>query len=275
MTLFEKGAGVAQEGFLQKHEFLIRRLHSLSGLVPVGAFMVVHLLANASIMNGESAFQNIVYQIHSIGSAILLVEWLFIFLPILFHALLGFVFIFGMKNNTSQYSHTANYRYILQRVTGIIAFFFILYHVLHMNGLIHFEWFRDKILDPVGLAQFRPYNAASTAAAAMQSPIVTIVYAIGVLSCVFHFANGLWTMGITWGVWVSPRAQAWASHVCMSVGAVLAVIGLSAIVGLWNIDVEAAEARELEMYEQRVKDGSIIPNEHKLVRHGQSKNEDH
>ena len=253
-----------KQSFFQRHEFAIRRLHSLCGLIPVGAFMVVHLLANASIMNGVSAFQNIVYQIHSLGDAVLIVEWLFIFLPILFHALLGFVFIFGAKNNTATYPYPKNYRYRLQRITGIIAFFFILYHVLHMNGLIHIEWFRDKILNPVGLAQFYPYNAASTAARAMQNPIITAVYSLGVISCVYHFANGLWTMGITWGVWVSPKAQALASKFCMGLGFVIGVIGLSAIVGLWNVDVDAAEKREHEMYQQGVLGGNVLKNEHKL-----------
>ena len=57
-----------------------------------------------------------------------------------------------------------------------------------------------------------PYNAASTAAEAMQaSLIVPILYAIGVLSCVFHLANGIWTFGITWGIWVTPAAQRWAN----------------------------------------------------------------
>ncbi len=46
--------------FFTKHEFLIRRLHSLSGLVPVGAYMVVHLLVNASILNGAGSFQQFV-----------------------------------------------------------------------------------------------------------------------------------------------------------------------------------------------------------------------
>ena len=35
-------------GFLARNEFLLRRLHSLSGLIPVGAYMVVHLLTNAT-----------------------------------------------------------------------------------------------------------------------------------------------------------------------------------------------------------------------------------
>jgi succinate dehydrogenase / fumarate reductase cytochrome b subunit len=150
----------------------------------------------------------------------------------------------------------------------MIALIFILWHVFHMNGLIHADWFKRTIADPVGLAQFSPYNAASSAARAMQQPIVTLAYVIGVLACVFHFANGLWTMGITWGIWVTPTAQRRASHVCLGFGAVIAIVGLSAIVGFWRVDPDQAYRREMEMYHQRVLDGSILENEHKLDRPG-------
>ncbi len=254
------------ESFFVKHDFLLRRLHSLSGLVPVGAYMVVHLLANASILNGVDAFQNVVYVIHSLGNALWIVEWVFIFIPILFHAALGFVFMFQARHNTQRYPYVSNFRYRLQRITGMIAFVFILWHVLHLNGLIHAEWFRATIADGLGIAQFRPYNAASTAAEALQSPWVVGLYALGLLACVYHFANGLWTMGITWGVWITPRAQAWASRVCMGLGGLVAAIGLCALIGFWRVDIERARERELEMYRQRVADGSILENPHKLSR---------
>ncbi len=34
-----------------KYYFLIRRLHSLSGLIPVGVFLFVHLATNASVLS--------------------------------------------------------------------------------------------------------------------------------------------------------------------------------------------------------------------------------
>lgn len=252
-----------QLGFFERNEFVIRRVHSLLGLIPVGLFMCAHLVTNASVFNSVESFQNLVYQIHSLGSLVVVVEWVFIFIPILLHALIGFAFIFAAKGNTKHYPYKANYRYMLQRVTGIIAFFFIGWHVLHMNGLIHAEWFRESVADAFGLAQFRPYNAASTAAAAMQQPIVTGLYFIGVMACIYHFANGLWTMGITWGVWVTPAAQRRASNICMGIGALLAIVGMTAIVGLWQVDVGAARERENEMYRQRVADGSVLEDIHK------------
>lgn len=250
-----------------RNEFMIRRLHSLSGLIPVGAYMVVHLAANATILNGVEAYQNVVYQIHSLGNLLPLVEWAFIFLPILFHALLGFVFIFGGKSNLARYQMIGNYRYAAQRITGILAFLFILWHVFQLNGVIHADWFRKSIADPMGLAQFRPYNAASTAARALQNPIVTGLYVIGILSCVFHFANGIWTMGITWGVWVTPKAQKTASRICLGLGLIVAIIGLSALTGFHRIDADKAEARENEIYRMRVENGLVTPDDHKLSGH--------
>ena len=85
----------SHSSFLVRHEFLIRRLHSLSGLVPVCGLLCVHLLANASVLEGPAAFQKTVYQIHGLGDLLPVVEWTFIFIPILFHAIIGVVIIRG------------------------------------------------------------------------------------------------------------------------------------------------------------------------------------
>ena len=121
------------QSFLVRHDFLIRRLHSLSGLIPVGAFMCVHLLVNASVLEGPGTFQKNVYQIHSLGDLLPVVEWVFIFIPILFHAIIGMVIVAGGMPNSNHYRYGPNYRYTLQRITGMIAFVFIMVHVFHMH----------------------------------------------------------------------------------------------------------------------------------------------
>lgn len=246
----------APASFLARHEFLVRRLHSLSGLIPVGAYMVVHLLTNASVLNSSATFQKAVYQIHSLGSVLPLIEWTLIFIPLLFHAVIGVVIIRGGLPNTGTYSYTSNIRYTLQRATGMIAFLFIMWHVFHMHGWFHFAAWLD-VAKPLGGAQFSPYNAASTLGAAMSGFVVPILYAIGVLSCVFHLANGLWTMGITWGVWVSPAAQKRANLVCVVFGIGLAFVGLSALGGALNIDTDAAKEVEQRMYDAKIASGEI------------------
>ncbi len=252
--------------FLVRHEFLIRRLHSLSGLIPVGAYMVVHLSVNASVLDSAGTFQKNVYSIHGLGALLPLVEWAFIFIPILFHAILGVVIVKGGLPNTTNYPYARNIRYTLQRATGMIAFLFIVWHVFHMHGWFHSEWWLGWARQANG-ANFRPYNAASTAGLALQNAIVVVLYAIGVLSCVFHLANGIWTMGITWGVWTSDKAQRNAAAVCGVFGVVLAVVGVGALWGMHEVGqgeaLNEAVRVEEQMYEAKTQSGEVKRNEEK------------
>jgi len=244
--------------FWARHEFLIRRLHSLTGLIPVGAFMTVHLLANASVLEGPATFQRAVYQIHSLGSLLPLVEWLFIFLPILFHGIFGVAIVLSGRMNYGTYRYGSNFRYVLQRVTGILALLFIIWHVFHMHGWFHAEAWLTGVAEPLGGHQFRPFNAASTLGTAMSANlIVPILYAIGVLSCVFHLANGIWTMGISWGVWTSPAGQRRANGICLLAGIFLAGVGMSALFGAFTVDSVVADSVEDKMFQAKVNSGEI------------------
>ena len=247
--------------FLTRNEFLIRRLHSLSGMIPVGAYMVIHLLTNATVLDSPATFQKNVYSIHSLGVILPLVEWVFIFLPILFHAIVGVLIIRGSLPNNSTYKYTSNLRYTLQRATGMIAFAFIMWHVFHMHGWFHGEaW--QKTIAGLGGGMFSPENAASTGAEAMRvsMPLVPILYAIGVLSCVFHLANGIWTFGITWGIWVTPQAQRWATVACLIFGIGLGIVSMSALAGFaFVVDPKAAKVAEDNMYEKK-KDSGELPS---------------
>jgi len=255
------------QSFLARHDFLIRRLHSLSGLVPVGAYMVVHLVTNASVLESAASFQKNVYTIHSLGALLPVVEWVFIFIPLLFHALLGFVIVGGGMPNSNQYRYGPNYRYVLQRATGMIAFVFIMVHVFHMHGWFHADVWLEKVARPLGGAQFAPFNAASTAGMALQSSVMVAMYLVGVLSCVYHLANGIWTMGITWGIWTSPAAQARASKACTGFGLVLAALSVAALFGMRSAgqgeNLQKAIQAENQLYEHKIESGELEPNEHK------------
>ena len=223
--------------FFYRNQFLIYRLFSLSGLIPVGAFLVVHLLTNASVLGGAGAFQSRVDMIHSLGPLLVPIEWAFIFLPMLFHATVGFVIIAGGLPNVGSYPYVGNIRYTLQRATGMIAFVFIIWHIMHLHWLG----------TPFGGGKFDPHHATSSAATALQPLGISLLYAIGVLSAVFHFANGLWTLGLTWGLWTSPAAMRRASYLSIGVGVLLGAAGLGALGGMRGTNVEQARAIETRM----------------------------
>jgi succinate dehydrogenase / fumarate reductase cytochrome b subunit len=124
------------------------------------------------------------------------------------------------------------------------------------------------------MAQFDPYNAASSLANAMRSLGIVwpLFYAVGVLACTFHLANGIWTAGITWGLWLTPQAQKRASFACLGFGVLIGLAGLTALGAANRTDAVAAKTEEDKMYKVRVEGRMIKPDEHKRTdgRHGQS-----
>ncbi len=232
--------------FLGRHQFLIYRLFSLAGIFPIGGYVILHLLTNATVLDSPATFQSKVDVIHSLGIILPLVEWLFIFLPILFHAAVGGLIISGMVSNTGAYPYVNNLRYTLQRVTGMIAFFFIIWHVWHMH----------QLGAAVGGGNFDAKHASSSAAGALQSAAVVAGYLVGTLAAVYHLANGIWTFGITWGIWTSERAMQNASYVCLAFGLLLAGVGMGALVGMTNVDIpEAIEVEERMEYYRKLSRG--------------------
>jgi len=217
------------ESLSERYHFLIRRLHSLSGIIPVGVFLCVHLSVNLSILAGPQAFQYAVNQIHKLDNLGILkvVEVLFILLPILFHALVGVLIWLTSKPNMMTYQYGANVRYTLQRWTGLVTVVFIVVHLWHLHWVIP------------GGAEFDGHAAAETTVAAMSPWWTGPAYAVGIICAVFHLANGVWTFLITWGFTIGPESQRLSRRVCLIIGIVLGLFGLSALIKLKTMDASA------------------------------------
>jgi succinate dehydrogenase / fumarate reductase, cytochrome b subunit len=112
-------------------QFLLRRFHSLAG-VEFGAYLVVHLIVNATIAQGGRVFQDQVDKLESIP-LLVVVEWTFIYLPILFHAVYGAWMVCTANYNTRLYPYWGNWRFLLQRVSGIVLIGFLGFHVLALR----------------------------------------------------------------------------------------------------------------------------------------------
>lgn len=206
----------------------------------MGGFLAFHLFTNGSVFDGAEPFQLRVNQLHELGpTTILLLEWPLVFVPILFHAVIGMFIVCRGMRNVADYPYSGNWRYTLQRWTGVIAFFFIFWHVFHMHGWLRTPWWTDSIAKPWGGGKFIPTDgmaAASAADAIWGSWVMGLVYLFGTLACVYHFANGLWTMGITWGLWTSPNAQRWANVPIALIGLILTAMTLASLYGFYRIE---------------------------------------
>lgn len=104
---------------------------------------------------------------------------LFLFLPLLFHGIYGLYIVYESDPNLLRYPWTRNWMYFGQRVTGL---FLVPFLVLHLGAV---RW-------GAGYADAAWYTA---------------VWYAGLLTAVFHLANGVFGTVIDWGVTVGPHSQ--------------------------------------------------------------------
>jgi succinate dehydrogenase / fumarate reductase cytochrome b subunit len=205
--------------------FLARRLHSLTGVLPIGAFLVVHLYENYQAVGpgGPERFDHVVATLQTNP----FIVWLEIFgigVPIVYHALYGLFIAAEARNNTRTYGYGANWRFLFQRLSGVILVLYLAYHVW-MTRL-------QPVVDPESFAQARgliTYEYMRGYLNETHLLPVWIFYIVGILATCFHFANGLWGFLIHWGVTTGPRAQRLSAWICAAIGILLSIIGLNAL----------------------------------------------
>jgi len=243
------------DSFMRRHHYLLRRLHSLTGIVPIGVFLIFHLTTNSSIVwglvnqhgeahGGVATFQHEVDFIHSLPF-LWLMEVFGLWIPIAFHSILGIYYATTGKGNTGAYRYQANWRYNLQRISGYVGVLFVFYHV----ATLRWKW---TWLVPGGI-KWDPEYASSTLAAALQGStegfttlglLVSAFYMLGVSLLVFHLANGLWTAAITWGLTISERAQRRWGYVCAAIGVALMGAAWASVIGFATLDYDEARLAE-------------------------------
>ncbi|MGJ9457134.1 succinate dehydrogenase cytochrome b558 subunit [Oceanobacillus sp. CF4.6] len=198
----------------EQREFFYRRLHSFLGVVPIGIFLVQHLVVNHFAVYGEESFNQAAGFMAGLPF-VLLLEIFVIYLPILFHAILGVYIVFTARNNVSRYGFFRNWMFKIQRITGIITLVFLAWHV-----------FETRVQIGLGNAEL-DYSLME---GILTNPFMFWFYVIGVLSAVFHFANGLWSFLVTWGITQSPKSQQISTYACIGVFLVVSYLGVRTLI---------------------------------------------
>lgn len=200
--------------------FILRKLHQLTGIMPLGFFLLEHFYTNSKALSGAADFNTAVKDLQSIPY-ILLVEIGGIFIPLIYHAVYGMVITVEARPNNLHYPYSRNWFYTIQRVTGIILFFFITFHVLNFRfGLI-------PGLNTLSVAN-HPEESFQIVAREFRIVPIFIVYVIGITATVWHLANGIWLFLVDWGITIGERAQKIAGYACLGFGIVLLAVGINA-----------------------------------------------
>ena len=107
-------------------------MHSLTGIIPIGAFLIEHFFSNFVAIEGPAAYTKQVAFLAGFPFVFFL-ELFGIWIPILYHALYGFYIWYRGEVNVRDYPWTGNWLYTTQRWTGAIAFFYMIYHTYHLR----------------------------------------------------------------------------------------------------------------------------------------------
>ena len=204
--------------------FLMRKLHQLTGIVPLGLFFFGHMFTNSKSMSGAAVFNDAVADIHHIPY-LLFVEIFGIFLPLVFHSVYGIFISIEARANNVNYNYGRNWFYLFQRVTGIFLFFFILFHLLNLRfGAIP------------GLASYgNPVAGNADRAFAIvhnefSNFIILSFYILGIAATAWHLAYGFFLFAVDWGIVIGEKAQKYALYASVFLAVTLSAIGINAAV---------------------------------------------
>ena len=203
--------------------FLLRKLHQLTGIAPLGLFFFVHIFTNSKAMYGAKVFDDAVADIHHIPF-LLFIEIFGIFLPLLYHSVYGIFISMEAKANVGNYNYGRNWLYVFQRVTGAFLFVFLLFH------LLHFRW---GFFGSFGLTQIavagnadKAFNIVSTDFSVLW---VMIFYIFGIAATAWHLGYGLFLFAVDWGLIIGEKAQKFALYGCAAVAFGLFAVGTNAV----------------------------------------------
>ena len=193
------------------HDFLLRKLHSLTGIVPIGAFLIEHIISNFETWNGPLAYAQQVKFLNGLP-LVRILEWAFIFIPLAYHAGYGLFIWYRGRSNANVYPWAGNYAYVAQRITGLIALAYIIQHVWRQR------------FSGISLPE-HPGAAFAKVQHELSNPWMFAIYAIAMIATCWHFAYGGWLFCAKWGITPGVKARRKSGYAWGGLGTALCVMG--------------------------------------------------
>ncbi len=199
----------------QGNSYLWHKLHSLLGIIPLGAFLLEHFISNYEALKGPAAYGHQVRFLNSLP-LVRVLEWVFIFLPLLYHGVYGVYIWLRGKANVVYYPWSGNWLYVTQRYTGLLAFVYIGYHVATQRFM------------GVDLPN-HPAAAFWKVQHQLANPWILAFYIVAMIVVCWHFAYGVWLFAAKWGITPGEKSRQRFGYVCVAFGVLLAAMGLTSI----------------------------------------------
>ncbi len=191
----------------------ICRLHSVSGLVPVGAFLAFHIYVNSYASRGADAYNELAGRLQRMP-LVAAFELALIVLPLCFHGIYG-LFLTAAEPPALQLSRAGRGLVVFQRATGVFLFAFVLFH-LWTTRLV-------QLRDHESLDLFRLMQAT------LASAWIRALYVAGIVAAAAHLSAGMWSFFRDSGLPRSRRSLHTAAIVAAVVFALLSAAGLRSL----------------------------------------------
>jgi succinate dehydrogenase / fumarate reductase cytochrome b subunit len=187
----------------------VRRAFSLSGVVPLGAFLVVHLFLNARALCGGWAFAGTVDALDRLPG-LPVIEALLVFAPLVFHGALGSWLVVTRRALSPQAPYPPGLR-LAMRATGLVVLVFL---CLHLSEL------RFRVPGTrLGGGELATLLDAELSTTSHGVPWRGLVYLVGTACVTLHFACGLWGFYATTRAGrESARQRRWAAWGALGLG---------------------------------------------------------
>ena len=205
-----RGSGEAGTRYRRK------RLFSLSGVIPAGAFLIEHLVVTGSAMGGAARFDRVMGALAR-TQALLVFEILLVYLPLAFHALYGLHLTAKPRDALHTYANDTLYR--LQRISGIVVLAFIGWHFWQIR--------MQRFAFGLGASDLHTRLVERFSQTYSGIPWFAVVMLIGVVATVFHLVNGLWAFRAQ-----NERPNRGLSRLFVIFGAILGLIGTGTVVSI-------------------------------------------
>jgi len=166
----------APTGSVARKNARLERLVQLQpwlGVLPLSLYACFHAWETSAAPSGRDAF---VHRIFGSGSMVSLIgETLVVMIPLTLHGAIGLYIAARDRNGDGVYESRGLLR--TQRLTGVIAFCFLVFHLAH-------TWFLKLGGSPVR-------ELYDTLMDDLGRPLYVVIYAIGISSLCFHLGQGL------------------------------------------------------------------------------------
>ena len=198
-----------------------QKLFSLSGVIPLGAFLLLHLWTGAALLSSHAVYDRQVSFLHG-GPILGFLEIVLVLVPLVFHA--GYGLWRSVQPKRPGHGYDSDLMLVLERISGVVVLVFVVAHLWETR----MQTWTGGLL--VGSYSTKLVEHLSSTSAGI--PWIALGYLAGIAATVFHLVNGLTSFATTWGFAEAPASHRRARLLFRGAGILVFGIGAATVVEL-------------------------------------------